>query len=387
MKKSVLRSAAALAAAIILAFTLSGCAQLAEDILRALESALPVTESETPYTGDEGTEATPEVSEGIPYEYTPDVTVEPLPSEDFTDDIEREASEIIDGAIASALACTKVMKDGRHSDISYPFDGEASGAFSELTDEEVKLLNNITAAASRYETFSIDAADFNGDLKKSYFNVSTALLAGADPFVSSYTEIMPVSVFPMGATETKYTRLYSYFFDPYKDPNEKLSDGDVSKLSHDMALLDRIIKRVVGFMPEGLSTYDQYYYLAAVLSEHVMYDDRRPDCFSAFGALVEGRAVCEGYSLAYYLLCKEANLWCALRCGLPEGTGHQWNMIKLDSGIYNVDVTWCDVNTPVTRKWYDNFVKNDEYFNDNGHAITSGVSSTGTREPSPYEDS
>ncbi len=124
-----------------------------------------------------------------------------------------------------------------------------------------------------------------------------------------------------------------------------------------------------------------------MLSERTSYDKRPDNCFTAFGALIGGRAVCEGYACAYYLLCKEANLWCAYRDGLPEGVGHGWNMIKLDSGIYNVDVTWSDgYGLPYERDWYDCFVKSDAVFVEDGHCATSGVSGTGEFEASPYEE-
>ena len=138
-------------------------------------------------------------------------------------------------------------------------------------------------------------------------------------------------------------------------------------------------------MPEGLTAYDKYYYLAAFLSERVFYDDRPANCFTAYGALVGGRAVCEGYSTAYVLLCRRAGLWCAYRTGKPDGGSHIWNMIKLESGIYNVDVTWCDgEGSPESRRWYDYFVKSDAEFE--SHSPTSGVASTGDREPCPYEN-
>ena len=60
-------------------------------------------------------------------------------------------------------------------------------------------------------------------------------------------------------------------------------------------------------------------------------------------------------------------------------------MVKLDSGIYNVDVTWCDVLRPFEEDFYENFMKTDADFERNGHEAHTGVPSTGTYEPCPYE--
>ena len=389
MKSNVLKSIAAFVILVVLVVTATGCEQFFEALAEALESEAPSSGTAAPgpdETADTGTETATEGPDSIPYRETPKVDVKPLPEETFADDVEKEASDIIDGAIAKAVAYVGVMKDDRHSSVSYSYDAEAGGAFSGLTDPERKLLDDFIKDSYEYKAFRVESDNFDGDLKKSFFHVTSALLFGADPFITCFADIEPYSIFPVGAEETIYKAVYSYFFNPYKDGNERLSEESIAMLKHDMTLLDRIVKRIVRYMPEGLTTYDKYYYLAAVLSEHVMYDERRPDCYSAFGALVEGRAVCEGYSLAYLLLCKEADLWCALRCGQPEGVGHQWNMIKLESGIYNVDVTWCDTDTALTQKWYKCFVKTDEFFTEDGHCITVGVSSTGSYEPNPYEN-
>ena len=62
-------------------------------------------------------------------------------------------------------------------------------------------------------------------------------------------------------------------------------------------------------------------------------------------------------------------------------------MIKLDDGIYNVDVTWADgYGKPYEIDWYDSFIKSDEVFEDDGHNATSGVEGTGDYTPSPYEE-
>lgn len=383
MTSRVLKTLAALLTGAVLIFTSAGCDKIIADLSNSVRISKS-TSGNDPAAETPSPEPTDERQSGIPFGSDPEVVTVPLPAEDYADDLEKEASDIIDHAIAAAVSCVNVMRDDRHGKTSFEYDAEAGGAFDGLSEAEKELLCSMIDAAYEQKTFRIEAADFDGDLKKAFFKISSAMLAGADPFITSFVDIEPVSVFPVGAEETEYRTVYSFFFNAYKDQNEKLSEGDANT-KHDMDLLDRIVKRIVRFMPEDLTAYDKYYYLAAVLSEHVMYDDRRPSCFTAFGALVEGRAVCEGYSLAYLLLCREADLWCALRCGLPDGTGHQWNMVKLDTGIYNVDVTWCDVAFPAAREWYGNFVRSDEVFEESGHAITSGVSSTGVFEPNPFE--
>lgn len=68
--------------------------------------------------------------------------------------------------------------------------------------------------------------------------------------------------------------------------------------------------------------------------------------FSAYGALVNNWAVCEGYSEAFLYLCWTAGIEARLVEGEAtndSGTvDHEWNVVKLDGNWYQIDVTWDD---------------------------------------------
>ena len=62
---------------------------------------------------------------------------------------------------------------------------------------------------------------------------------------------------------------------------------------------------------------------------------------TAYGALVEGKAVCQGYSLAYKLLLSRAGIPAVYVVSTPMN--HSWNMVQMDDGSwYHTDVTWDD---------------------------------------------
>lgn len=75
---------------------------------------------------------------------------------------------------------------------------------------------------------------------------------------------------------------------------------------------------------------------------------------SAYSALVSGRSVCAGYSRAFQYLMMELGIP-SYYCAGYSGEDHAWNIVKLDDGYYNVDVTWDDTK-PST---YDYFNKSD----------------------------
>ncbi len=65
---------------------------------------------------------------------------------------------------------------------------------------------------------------------------------------------------------------------------------------------------------------------------------------TAYGALVNKKAVCDGYALAYSYLLKKCGIDSAVVLGYVGDItyGHAWDIVKLDGSWYEVDCTWDD---------------------------------------------
>lgn len=74
----------------------------------------------------------------------------------------------------------------------------------------------------------------------------------------------------------------------------------------------------------------------------------------ADGPLINGRALCEGYSKAFAYLCQSMGVPCICVVGSGNGENHMWNMVRIDGKWYHVDVTWDDPvgSQPVLRHDY-----------------------------------
>ena len=75
----------------------------------------------------------------------------------------------------------------------------------------------------------------------------------------------------------------------------------------------------------------------------------------AYGVFVDGKAVCEGYSKAFQILCNKADIDCIQLMGIVDSDNHVWNCVKIGGDWYQIDVTWDDVDDFI----YDSY----EYFN------------------------
>jgi hypothetical protein len=65
--------------------------------------------------------------------------------------------------------------------------------------------------------------------------------------------------------------------------------------------------------------------------------------YTTYGAIINGKAVCQGYASLFYRLSKEIDL----ESRVITSTNHAWNIVKIKNYYYNVDATWDD-------NYYDN---------------------------------
>ena len=93
----------------------------------------------------------------------------------------------------------------------------------------------------------------------------------------------------------------------------------------------------------SMTDFEKELYLHNTIVSRAAYDEtyKAPMTHSAYGNLVLGCSVCDGYTkLFQYLLC---------RCGILatslsgySGENHSWNAVLLDGAWYMVDLTWDD---------------------------------------------
>lgn len=111
---------------------------------------------------------------------------------------------------------------------------------------------------------------------------------------------------------------------------------------------------------EHLGTpYEKEKRLHDILIEKIEYEKGADKNQSAYSALVEGKSVCAGYARAYQYLLQRLGIPCYYCTGFA-GTDHAWNIVALDDGYYNVDLTWDD--TPGGE--YDYFNRTDSDYAD-----------------------
>ncbi len=181
-----------------------------------------------------------------------------------------------------------------------------------------QVLVSLDEAQELYIAFTRDNPQF-------FYLGSTYNLEGYSVRDQNYYNALSL-VFTMNAAErrTAQTRLEAAVADCLR----KVRPGEYD-YGQELALHDALLERCV---------YDEE------VAERGGTDEMDANAFTAYGALVEGRAVCEGYSRGMQLLLHEAGIDCTLVSGssIETGVSHMWNMVTIDGRNYHLDPTWDD---------------------------------------------
>lgn len=129
--------------------------------------------------------------------------------------------------------------------------------------------------------------------------------------------------------------------------------------------LNARLDEIIAGMPQGVSQYEQIKYLFEYLVFNCEYSDQNPFFYTAYGALIEGEATCQGYADAMHLLLSRAGFETCFCVGVGnnELVTHKWNYVKLDDGQwYVLDPTWADPVDQADPAYicYDYFLISDE---------------------------
>ena len=114
------------------------------------------------------------------------------------------------------------------------------------------------------------------------------------------------------------------------------------------------------------NVYDDIKMVHDYLVENIEYDTTvsQSNIYNVYGALVNGRAVCEGYARSFKYLMDELGIPCTLVIGTGTNSqgqteNHAWNYVQLNGNWYAIDCTWDD---PVSSTGYVSQSSKYRYF-------------------------
>ncbi len=228
--------------------------------------------------------------------------------------------------------------------------------------------NNITAADGKEAVISEERAkslwcytQINDTQKKYYRYMLNMVENFTEGFVdfgscgSSYASDIAISYRALMSDFPEYywmpTSYYIYFKEYRvsvafkKSENENHYIYSRFEVSDNAEEFEDSIMRILEKADYGSSQFEVEEIIHEELCLRVRYaeeDEKDASVYTSYGALVNGVAVCEGYSKAFQILLKRMGIACIPVTGYSKGVGHLWNMVNIDGNWYHIDITWND---------------------------------------------
>lgn len=156
-----------------------------------------------------------------------------------------------------------------------------------------------------------------------------------------------------GQNKTEFDLSYSF--------NQESADKMMKKM-------DAVAEKVISKFDEDTSTYSKILYIHDYIVGHTVYDESFNSAHSAYGSMIVGKSVCEGYARAFGYICSKAGIKTVNVVGRATADdghteNHMWNRVYLKKQWYDIDLTWDDPVMPyVENKSYKYFLPGSATF-------------------------
>lgn len=235
------------------------------------------------------------------------------------------------GELADTVSFAAGFSELHFDELYYPYYGM-------LTEELKTVYSQLYTAVSEYRTSVIPAAPLS--------------LGEAELVVSALSNDHP-ELFWLGA-DYKVSYLSNgkaiKIAVEFNMPAERIADAKIE--------FDTASESIIGTAGQLTSFYAREKYVHDFILNHAQYDSSDvKSAQSAYSALVSGKTVCAGYSKAFQYIMMRLNIPTYYCTGYSSGD-HAWNIVRLDDGFYNTDLTW-DAKDSIS---YAYFNRTDEEF-------------------------
>lgn len=133
------------------------------------------------------------------------------------------------------------------------------------------------------------------------------------------------------------------------------------------------VDKIVSTAKTKPNTFEKVLYVHDYIVDNCVYDyeaynngDYKCSSINAYGCLVEGKAICSGYSMAFNTIMKRLGFEIGVEFSTYDSfsifsEGHVWNYCKLDGDYYYFDLTWDDIDQK-SESLYKRFKYYHSYF-------------------------
>lgn len=127
---------------------------------------------------------------------------------------------------------------------------------------------------------------------------------------------------------------------------------DVEEASEMLRETEAAANEITSQLDDNMSDYEKLKYIHDYLVLNVESAVEGDYVDSVYGALVNKKALCEGYAKAFSYLCNLIGVENMIVTGYT-GVDHMWNMVKLEGSWYHVDIGWDQPSEALRERYPD----------------------------------
>ena len=203
---------------------------------------------------------------------------------------------------------------------------ESNAELPKIVSNKEQLADAFYYYFSHYEEqFTIQYSGNTSDLN-TLIEQATAIASKRDPFIEGHLSKREV--------QSTYSKINATF-----EVNQEYLITAEQAASVD-ATVDYLLENV---NVSAMNDYEKVKYVNDFIVQNTVYSsDTTSTPHSAYTALAEGKAVCQGYALLAQKMLTKLGLSSLYVVGEAGGIAHAWNLVQVDGKWYHLDTTWDD---------------------------------------------
>lgn len=262
----------------------------------------------------------------------------------------------------------------------------------------ISYLPAVSSAKTQDDPWSVHGQDYYGRTALASLSNSEALLFAYDQIaagveetaesINVYNGVSYVSKTELKMVMDAYRRDYvqhfwignTYSYSSYDSSRvvsvapSYLMTGDELEAARDR--FDAAVNEILSGLSTSMGEYEKELYIHDRLAERITYTSGTSNAHNAYGAIVEGQSVCEGYAEAFQYLLEREGIHSFIVTGYGYSSGswgsHAWNYVRIDGEFYHVDLTWDDASDGGYHGYFnitDEMILEDHMINQTTYAL------------------
>ena len=115
---------------------------------------------------------------------------------------------------------------------------------------------------------------------------------------------------------------------------------------------DERVEDILSGITPTMTEFEKELYIHDMLVDRNTYE-YGDNCYTAYGALVDGNSVCDGYAKAFQCLLMRTGIQSFRVVGYGNGGSHAWNYVRIDGKYYQTDSTWNDGGDSYNHNYFN----------------------------------